>query len=542
MPKILAYILILGILFTSCQSRTVKPATATPLPAENGTATETMVSNALETEEAEIELTLGARAKTTSSTPAPTITSTPTPTPTQPAPTSLATNGPWYLFSQMYQGYEIHYKSVVLSDFDGSKQTIPALPAIPRKEIQWAFNFASSGGLIAFRTRPDDYYPFFVQPNGVDDHIFIIKLPENSVVAKLPLLGEAAWEQAQNDLAGKTISSTTLGVIGDPSSFRWSPDGRYLVYSAAVEGIGADLYRYDAQTGEVERLTDGQQNSMIWEWMPDGNGFLYRDVLTYALDFPDFHNIFSGAYLFTDSAGPKLLYVPQGGEVIQWIGKTSGLVYQVGLEAYTCNLRELNIADGRSTELYKECFTGVKVVPNTRSILLTLSTNVYLMFEDSGVFLVNMDTKHKEKVISCTFCSTKWVGSEKQMLIEQRDWDATEVRLIFYTQEGQEVRRIEQSSSGSINVSPDEQWAVTDWERLRIIRLTDLEQYEIDSLGEEVERIWWDEDQTAFTSLQTSCPDMNGTCIIRYTEAEEWEPELIFGIANVYDRVYVIHP
>lgn len=60
------------------------------------------------------------------------------------------------------------------------------------------------------------------------------------------------------------------------SNPEWSPDGRYLVFSGLVEGIG-DLYRYDFRTGNIKKLTDGFSSKIHPSWSPDGNLIVYVD-------------------------------------------------------------------------------------------------------------------------------------------------------------------------------------------------------------------------------------------------------------------------
>ncbi len=57
-----------------------------------------------------------------------------------------------------------------------------------------------------------------------------------------------------------------LGEILNPS---WSPDGRYIAFSA-LEGGLTDLFMYDLGTGELTKLTDDFYSDLYPAWSPDG--------------------------------------------------------------------------------------------------------------------------------------------------------------------------------------------------------------------------------------------------------------------------------
>ncbi len=57
----------------------------------------------------------------------------------------------------------------------------------------------------------------------------------------------------------------------------WSPDGRYIVFSGLVDGIG-NLYKLDLETKKVDRLTNDRYSYIHPSWSPDGK------YLTFATD------------------------------------------------------------------------------------------------------------------------------------------------------------------------------------------------------------------------------------------------------------------
>jgi tricorn protease len=89
----------------------------------------------------------------------------------------------------------------------------------------------------------------------------------------------------------------------------WSPDGRYLAYSATVSRRFSQIFRYDTLTGEVDQLTANPFNSRFPGWLPAGDGLIYNsftpvpgspDESTQALFYLDLETLES-SLLFDDS-------------------------------------------------------------------------------------------------------------------------------------------------------------------------------------------------------------------------------------------------
>lgn len=63
------------------------------------------------------------------------------------------------------------------------------------------------------------------------------------------------------------ISVKGVPALNNPT---WSPDGRYIVFTGIVDGIG-NLYQLDLENNEVEMLTNDQYSYIHPSWSPDGN-------------------------------------------------------------------------------------------------------------------------------------------------------------------------------------------------------------------------------------------------------------------------------
>jgi Tol biopolymer transport system component len=90
------------------------------------------------------------------------------------------------------------------------------------------------------------------------------------------------FQKGKNKLAvvnvrrARITDEIELGDIVSFSNPEWSPDGRYIVFSGLVEGIG-DLYLYDTRNESVIQLTEGFSSKIHPSWSPDGNFIVYVD-------------------------------------------------------------------------------------------------------------------------------------------------------------------------------------------------------------------------------------------------------------------------
>jgi hypothetical protein len=277
-----------------CARSTAQPNTPTSLavsPSNSSLITETLSVVATRTLISQ---------KTT--TPKVTVTNTPLlPTPTS-AP--LNQNGPWLMVYNRIdtgRGFDQDLlREPIFTNADGSAwepANLPYEPSLDEPESrQWFSRINTKGPYIAFREDLDlmdlNYGPFtptcnkdeFARPdeNGRYNTLYILKLPENKIVNQFRLLGEKAIEQFRKEECNNAKKGShdheiplVLGTVMSKGNFDWSPDGRYLVFTAAPDYPAADLYLYDTKSNTFHRLTKLQNNPMFISWKPDGSIGLY---------------------------------------------------------------------------------------------------------------------------------------------------------------------------------------------------------------------------------------------------------------------------
>ena len=73
-----------------------------------------------------------------------------------------------------------------------------------------------------------------------------------------------------NTKTGKVVREEVFRELGEIFNPTWSPDGRYIAFSAIVGGL-SDLYTYDLEEDALRRLTNDAAGDLHPVWSPDGS-------------------------------------------------------------------------------------------------------------------------------------------------------------------------------------------------------------------------------------------------------------------------------
>jgi hypothetical protein len=176
------------------------------------------------------------------------------PEPTEtPAPASLNESGPYVLFKSP--------GGIWISNPDGS-----FLTQVTDLEFQGDLRRAlsPSGRRLAL---------VVTTPEGQD--LVLVDLPggETKTVAHLVSITP---DESANAVSPKSF---IVYAVRDYNSLAWQPgDDRFLAFTGAMDGPTADLYLYDAVTGDITRLTSGPSQAVEPAWSPDGRYVIHFGV------------------------------------------------------------------------------------------------------------------------------------------------------------------------------------------------------------------------------------------------------------------------
>ena len=145
-----------------------------------------------------------------------------------------------------------------------------------------------------------------------------------------------------------------IAVAEMSDTLAWSPDGRYLAFIAALDGPSSDVYSYDRETGQINRLTDGPNQAARLFWSPDNQWIIHEEIESFGTGAG--YNVKAVWAAAPDNSGNRKLYDVDysGDEVfVDWVSPESFLVYSwsaIGLQ----NARQFNLTTGEAQRLGPE--------------------------------------------------------------------------------------------------------------------------------------------------------------------------------------------
>ncbi len=286
----------------------------------------------------------------------PAVTPTPVTMTATPQPTAVQ-DGPWLVFPAQEPG------SILAYDVEAGTLSEISLPE-PIIVPDLARGLSPDGRILVVRAG---------SPLNTDElGLYRIELMSGETSQLTPLLNLDVQRKIVNETGTRAFD--TLRAVTREDGLAWSPDGRYLAFTAALNTTSSDLYVWDSEKDRVDRLNGLYSHSASPFWSPGSNWLVSQDLGDYSeetgwrveavsgLQIPGFNN-------------QSTLYLPAAGSqdevFVGWLNAQSFMSHSLTIDGPT-ELRQVNVETHKVNVSLAETFDQAAVDPNTGAFAYSL--------------------------------------------------------------------------------------------------------------------------------------------------------------------------
>lgn len=226
-----------------------------------------------------------------------------------------------------------------------------------------------------------------------DVSIQLLQLPSTSPGKQIPLLSEELAEEVDSQAGWDINTAGDLyhAILSTRQTFMWSPDGRYLVFVAALDGESADLYSYDIVRDRTLRMTTGTNQPVILGFSPDGKWVVYMEAVDFWIgedEETNFSSIAVRSAYVTSRWVKKLTDVEYGTQLLgAWRSSTEFFMTTMIGTDLPANLQLININNARTTDIFPNNVIEMTADPKSGAILF-VSFATQIKPEGEGFYVV----------------------------------------------------------------------------------------------------------------------------------------------------------
>lgn len=281
----------------------------------------------------------------------------PTPTPS-PQP---AVDGPWLIFP--------HPSGIGLQAYDVEAQALLDIP-LPQPIIATDLvgGLSPSGSRLVIRAG---------SPQNLDElALYLVEFPDLTVTPITPLLSLKLQRQIVNEESSRAVE--TLAAVTREDGLSWSPDGRFLAFSAALDNPSSDLYLYDTWSQRVRRLNGLYTHNGLPFWSP-GSNWLVSHEFEYRSADQSWKTVNFTAIQVPNYDDQNTLYLPmassQREELLGWVNAQSFFCFSQTTSGPQ-RIREVNVDSVKYFIRFDGPFVQAAFNPQTKYLAMILDQSL----------------------------------------------------------------------------------------------------------------------------------------------------------------------
>jgi len=296
-----------------------------------------------------------------------------------PRPTQTA-DGPWLLYLSPAED------ALHLYDIEAKLTTEIQLPQ-PVVASDLVRGYSSQNGRLIMRAGSS--------LNADELALYQIDLPSTDITKVSPLLSLALQRKIVNEEGLR--APETLQAIIRADGLAWSPNGRFLAFTAALDNDSSDLYVYDTQNDRVERLNGLYSQNASPFWSPGSDWLVSQELGGYNQEFGWRSEIVTGLRIpgFDDQ---NTLYLPISGSrgevILGWINAQNFISYSLTDEG-AGNLQQVNVENKKVTIIFEGLFDQAAFDPNNHILAFSVGAeNAIAQEMFNGVYLLKPEDSY----------------------------------------------------------------------------------------------------------------------------------------------------
>ncbi len=232
-------------------------------------------------------------------------------------------------------------------------------------------------------------------PENLDElALYQIQLPGGEITRISPLLSLSL----QRDIVNNTDADAfeVLQAVTREDGLAWSPNSRYLAFSAALDNQSSDLYVYDLLENRVDRLNGlSTQNGGLF-WTPGSNYLISQEFGEFDQDNISWQALYVTGIQVPGFENQNTLYFPSSeslGEVfLGWLNSQTFISYSRTLSGLN-TLRQINYEKVEAIISFEGQFDSVCFDPQTKRIVLVIKeSNAAINEMLAGIYLLEPES------------------------------------------------------------------------------------------------------------------------------------------------------